>query len=665
MSSFQSTGVECKVVARVLANGTYGTCCSVLVSFEEFEDEEVDAVKGLDGSVKRIFGRYLFNVGEGTQRLCAQYRIKSAKISSVLLTRLDSQHCGGLGGFQFSLADAGSPNLSVRGPEGVCDVMSANSAFIYRRWPETSVQSVQSDSCHKAKYEQLGLAQVLSITLGVELKVSECTDKSYCHWCTIDKRDNESSDGSSEESESSSEESDSSSEESDSSSGEEDSEEEKGNHVDDVALCFILRCWSRLHYNGKTPIKSKAREIIFAVVDCPSEHHIRYLTNSTHFVPGKPCAHEIKVMFHFAPKEVVVDSQYQQWLKSFTETRHILVHPSNFKQRSCLADPFPSSTRWTSSLRVAVPGLFPETNVERTAIRVVGGGQDQAFAKGFLSKGSVVCVEDRLLFGVCFQPDDPEPIHLETSAMYSREKQVLLNADAVKMARNAFAEDSNMLDVSDDESLEDDTAKRRRVENVAQVTFLGTGSAKPSKLRGCSAVLVSFGDGTHALMDVGEGVYGQMTRLYGKDGTLNIIKRLRWVWISHNHLDHHGGVGRILDLYSHGFQVGCQPLLVIAPAKIKAYLETYVKSLGKHRALQTYTFYHCSEVWRCIDGAKSCRVIHCHDSFAFAFPVTVEEKPLKKVWLVYSGDTRPCPSMWHRLRMPPDAGMYTILIHGK
>ena len=45
------------------------------------------------------------------------------------------------------------------------------------------------------------------------------------------------------------------------------------------------------------------------------------------------------------------------------------------------------------------------------------------------------------------------------------------------------------------------------------------------------------------LLDCGEGSYGQLRRRYGAaaDG---VIARLRCVWISHIHADHHAGLGR-------------------------------------------------------------------------------------------------------------------------
>lgn len=52
------------------------------------------------------------------------------------------------------------------------------------------------------------------------------------------------------------------------------------------------------------------------------------------------------------------------------------------------------------------------------------------------------------------------------------------------------------------------------------------------------------------LMDVGEGTFGQMTRLYGLEGAMSALKTLRFIFISHLHADHHMGTVKILLAWS-------------------------------------------------------------------------------------------------------------------
>ena len=54
-------------------------------------------------------------------------------------------------------------------------------------------------------------------------------------------------------------------------------------------------------------------------------------------------------------------------------------------------------------------------------------------------------------------------------------------------------------------------------DDKAQVLFLGTGSAEPSKYRGSSGIHVRLNSGRGLLLDAGEGVWGGLIRHYGPE----------------------------------------------------------------------------------------------------------------------------------------------------
>lgn len=58
-------------------------------------------------------------------------------------------------------------------------------------------------------------------------------------------------------------------------------------------------------------------------------------------------------------------------------------------------------------------------------------------------------------------------------------------------------------------------------------------------------ILSNFSEDTCVLMDVGEGTVGQIVRFYGDDAA-HIFRKLKAVYISHLHADHH--IGRIFSL---------------------------------------------------------------------------------------------------------------------
>ena len=82
-----------------------------------------------------------------------------------------------------------------------------------------------------------------------------------------------------------------------------------------------------------------------------------------------------------------------------------------------------------------------------------------------------------------------------------------------------------------------------------ELIFLGTGSAAPSTLRNSSSIYLNLNKPFlgNILIDVGEGTYGQLVRLYGAKKSSVLIKSLRVIWISHHHIDHHLGLLRIIE----------------------------------------------------------------------------------------------------------------------
>lgn len=253
-----------------------------------------------------------------------------------------------------------------------------------------------------------------------------------------------------------------------------------------------------------------------------------------------------------------------------------------------------------------------------------------------------------------------------------------------------------------------------------EIVFLGTGSSMPSKYRNVSAIFMqrSFLEASF-LVDCGEGTLGQLRRRYGPAGAELAIQRLKFIWISHIHADHHVGILRILTerrrILSRGLSEGatCPPLLVVGPTPLRDLLEAYrsVEELN-------FTFLDCRETlgdrWWGESGGllggrrgktgglspfwlkggfrggtkgsaegfrllktvleesglanlESVPVFHCKEAFGLAIEAKGREETNgesggeegeKRGWkVVYSGDTRPCEAMVEASRGA------TLLIH--
>lgn len=96
------------------------------------------------------------------------------------------------------------------------------------------------------------------------------------------------------------------------------------------------------------------------------------------------------------------------------------------------------------------------------------------------------------------------------------------------------------------------------------VEFLGTGCAIPSKNRNVSSILYES-DKSAVLMDCGEDTLSQIIRLHGN---LEVLDKMKLIYISHSHADHVVGIANLLLKISH-------PILIIAPNEAAEYLNYF------------------------------------------------------------------------------------------
>ncbi|KAJ2521406.1 hypothetical protein H4217_001424 [Coemansia sp. RSA 1939] len=76
--------------------------------------------------------RYLFNCGEGTQRLSFENNVRVSKVSAVFLSRVDWESMGGLPGMLLTLADSGMKGIAVNGGRNLTHALAAARHFILR-----------------------------------------------------------------------------------------------------------------------------------------------------------------------------------------------------------------------------------------------------------------------------------------------------------------------------------------------------------------------------------------------------------------------------------------------------------------------------------------------------------------------------------------------------
>lgn len=107
-----------KSYIQIIASKTYETSPSVLVAFDS--------------------QKYLFNCGEGTQRLCAEKRIKFSKLGHLFTTRIGWDTCGGIPGFILGLTEnqgignADRRVTSIHGPPNFLHFIASLRHFVRR-----------------------------------------------------------------------------------------------------------------------------------------------------------------------------------------------------------------------------------------------------------------------------------------------------------------------------------------------------------------------------------------------------------------------------------------------------------------------------------------------------------------------------------------------------
>ena len=79
-----------------------------------------------------------------------------------------------------------------------------------------------------------------------------------------------------------------------------------------------------------------------------------------------------------------------------------------------------------------------------------------------------------------------------------------------------------------------------------EIITLGTGSALPSKYRNVSGTLLRMPGYGNYLFDCGENTLGQLARVFEPSELEDVLRNLKFIWISHLHADHHLGTMSVL-----------------------------------------------------------------------------------------------------------------------
>ncbi|KAG5398515.1 hypothetical protein IGI04_020329 [Brassica rapa subsp. trilocularis] len=515
--------------------------------------------------------RFIFNAGEGLQRFCTEHKIKLSKVDHIFLSRVCSETAGGLPGLLLTLAGIGEDGLSVNvwGPSDLKYLVDAMRSFIPRAamvhtrsfGPSDSTPQISSS---KAKDDPFVLVndEVVKISAILLEPGSKSGETSVVYVCELP--------------------------------------EINGKFDPAKAMALGLRAGPKYgKLQSGQSVKSDFKDItvhpsdvmgpsvpgpVVLLVDCPTESHAEELlsTPSMKSYYSTDGDKFVNCIIHLSPASVTNSATYQSWMKRFHSAQHILAgHETKNMEFPILK----ASSRITARLHYLCPQFFPAPGFWSPQHANDSTNPD-SFSKCFGSSlGENVSAENLLKFTLrphlnlgidrsCI------PSQLTSSRvideLLSEIPEISSKTEEVKRLWNGPHNNKMMIE----EPWLNESTVPSCLENIRrddmEIVLLGTGSSQPSRYRNVSAVYIDLFSRGSILLDCGEGTLGQLKRRYGLQGADEAVKKLKCIWISHIHADHHTGLARILARRRELLKGGAhEPVIVVGPRPLKNFLDAY------------------------------------------------------------------------------------------
>lgn len=610
------------------------------------------------------YNRYLFNCGEGTQRLMQEHKLRMARLDNIFLTRMNWATVGGLSGMILTLKDTGLPECVLSGPPQLENYLNAIRVF---SGPLDDIKlSVRSFTEPEYTDNTMTVTQ-----LPLFSKLKDCAER-------VRRR------SSAELEEDGGEVENWGRKHTEIKATRPGSPEGKVKVPRDSSLVVAYVC--KLHPKKGNFLVPKAKELglpvgtaaigpiisalkagqtvtyegkeihpeevctptdpgpVFLVIDCPSEDFIQPLCTNQVLSRYQSGGSEdsAALVVHMTPEAVLKTEEYQRWMERFSNgTQHLIMN-----EQVCTVHNV-RSHKIQTQLNLIHQDIFPElqdySTMEPQATITVPHVRAECLLK-FQLRPKVDWQRDAIPFY------DKEEFIKEAAEV----PNFLQEVEECKRFQNV-----------------DLSTTAGKVERHPEVVFLGTGSALPMKIRNVSATLVNISPTQCLLLDCGEGTYGQMLRHYG-NSVDEMLTKLSTVFVSHLHADHHTGLVNLLLQRERAQRIlgkAITPVYLVAPVQIMTWLNQYhdhcqevlsninfipAKYLcegGEEPKSKTKSYIQTVLEKNSLSKFQTCLVRHCKNAYACSLTHQSGWK------LVFSGDTMPCDAL---IQMGKNA---TLLIH--
>ncbi|XP_002004950.3 ribonuclease Z, mitochondrial isoform X1 [Drosophila mojavensis] len=603
---------------------------------------------GANGAPSAVYlftdqSRYLFNCGEGTQRLAHEHKTRLSRLEQIFVTRNTWTAVGGLPGLALTIQDAGVRNVGLHGPPHLDTMLQSMRRFVVLK--NLQMQTIDStlgvpfeDSILTVqpvvlRSEQQPLQPILSYICKLKprpgaLNLVKCVEAGVPPGPLLGQLKN-------------------------------------GQDV-------TLPCGTVVHSVDVTEPAETALSFVF--IDVPSLDYLESLKAQSE--QYKQLANseltEVALVVHFSPPELTAHAEYLDFMQTnfSAGTQHIYLnsHLNRFSgyaaahriqyQLHQLAPRFFPLLAEAAELQLSCPSNTLSHSLKKT--KLDNDVEEQRENK--LNESESVNAKE-----VKQQQVRQQQGFVSMSSFHLRPKKGLDRTLESKLTPEEYIKETHAVPGFSEllTQLQSETAETLKIESKSypRIIFLGTGSCIPNKTRNVSSILIQTAAEAFMLFDCGEGTHGQIVRLFGRERAREVMLQLQAVYVSHLHADHH--IGLIALLRERQRLEPTSPLLLLAPRQIEPWLNFYNRQIEP--IADAYTLMGNGELLEQplagerveqlgIASIATCLVRHCPHAFGISLTLQAqhEGEPIK---LTYSGDTMPCADLVELGRNS------TVLIH--
>lgn len=602
--------------------------------------------------------KYLFNCGEGTQRASYTNKVTLVNLENVFITSHQWSRIAGIFGFSLTIQDIGATNLCVHSPTGAETLFESARSFIYYNTGiECKVDTSHSEYSDAAiRVQPIPLVDISNASDPSDKarhmdKKSRRSAKVVAYNCQLPDM-----------------------------LGPLNPERCKELNVPVGRHLSVLKSGQDVTLDDGRIVKSsdvcgpKTPGLNFLVIECPTEDCIAsVMTNPTlsqlrrnRVSDGEK---QVGVVVHYSPQEVIRDLRYQEWMEGFSEECKHMFAFHNELRRLHLVDCY----RFQYLLEKLDENIFPKLHIPNQLTPIIQKQLEDL--PGDHLENDSDNTEEPCSVVTTNELDKPDRFINLTSMdrfVFRPRKQSESVEDRVAidaLYREATLDPHFEKFLSELKSSQAKIPKPKNYE--PEVVFLGTGSAVPSKLRNTSCILVNFHHlEASVILDCGEDSYGQMFRFYGPDKIGEMLKKLKMIYVSHHHTDHHIG---LVELLRQRKRYTDSPVQLLIPPGIDKVLNFHNDNYSDLRGSYNY---FCTRKLSSIEsltgrnsptavasrselidkleglleGIDVIPVKHCINSCAVFMRFKIGEPDLDTFSLAYSGDARPSKEFAKRAR---------------